>query len=107
MGHYERGLVAGELSRISRFSRTLENCPTLLCLPHSGGSLESLNSLESLELGHSSNTAVATLPSPYRSLPGSCQGPEYRKSLQRVARVPEGARVPKVSETVSKQSPES
>ena len=50
-GHYERGLFAGEISRISKISKFSR---ILLCFPQSGGSLdslESLNSLESLENG--------------------------------------------------------
>ena len=57
-GHYERGLFAGEISgisKISKFSRkSLENGRNLLSFPESGGSLEtleSLNSPESLENG--------------------------------------------------------
>ena len=44
-GHCERGLFTGGISK------TLENGRILLCFPQSGGSLESLSSLESLETG--------------------------------------------------------
>ena len=54
-GHYERGLFTGEISKFSGSSRiSRKNGRKLLSFPQSGGSLETLespNSLESLENG--------------------------------------------------------
>ena len=53
-GHYERGLFAGGISRISKISGISRKWSDSPLFPESGGSLkslESLNSLESLENG--------------------------------------------------------
>ena len=50
-GHHERGLFTGGISRISKFSRISRKWSDSPSFPQCGGSLESLNSLESLENG--------------------------------------------------------
>ena len=48
-GHYESGLFTGGISRISKLSRISRNGGILLYFLESGGSLKSLESLNSLE----------------------------------------------------------
>ena len=61
-GHYERGLFTGGISRIPKFARIARDGRILLCFPQSGGSLESLESLNSLENGFSERTPSGPFP---------------------------------------------